>query len=168
MMTVLAVLAWPILTFVLGFFPASLALMGKADVPMALRAGIIPGIFGAIMAFWFWSVATPNYIVATILGTAASAFLLVGISGFLFKAECLPCVAWVVNFVGIILLILGLYVMYLFMALLAGLVAGLAVFIFGIACLVTGYSVLGKFKGGSTLLGLVVINFILAFYLLIA
>jgi hypothetical protein len=57
--------------------------------------------------------------------------------------------------------------MYLFQALIPGLVAGLAVLLFGIACLATGYSVLGKLKGGWYILGIVAINFILAFYLLV-
>jgi len=164
MMTVLAVLTWPIMVFVFGFLPAGLALIGKADVPAALRAGIIPGIIGLIMAFWFWM--APDYVVSFILGAAAMAFLAVGFSGFVFKAEALPTVAHIVNYTGIILVILGLYVMYLFQALIPGLVAGLAVLLFGIACLATGYSVLGKLKGGWYILGIVAINFILAFYLL--
>jgi len=167
-MTLLAVLTWPLMMFVFGFFPIALALMGKADVPAALKAGIIPGIFGTIMAFFFFTAAAPNYVVAFILGMASAAFLAVGFAGFVFKPEGLPTVANIVNFVGIILVILGLYVIYLFMALTEGMVAGLAVLLFGIACLAAGYSVLGKFKGGTTILGIVVINFILALYLLMA
>jgi hypothetical protein len=173
MMTSLALLAWPLLTFVFGFFPISLALMGKADVPMALRAGVVPGIFGSIMAFVFWTeFSNPVFlIVGTILGAAATAFLIVGISGFIFKAECLSCVAWVVNFTGIILLILGAYVMYAFSGYLVylteGMVAGLAVFLFGIAALAAGLSVLGKMKGAWVIMAVVVINFIICFYLLL-
>ena len=177
-MTLLAILAWPVMMFVFGFFPVAMALMGKADVPTALKAGIIPGIFSTIMAFYFWTVAetltaAPAFMlayhcVALILGMGASAFLAVGFVGFLFKAEAMPITANIVNFVGIILIILGLYVVYYFMALLPAVVAGLAVFLFVVACLAAGYSVLGKFKGGTTILGIVVINFLLALYLLVA
>ncbi|MBM5805891.1 MAG: hypothetical protein FJZ49_07525 [Candidatus Verstraetearchaeota archaeon] len=167
-MTLLAVLAWPLMVFVFGFLPVALALMGKADVPAALKAGIIPGIIGTIMAFYFFTAAAPNYVVALILGMAGMAFLAVGFSGFVFKPEGLPTVANLVNFVGVILVILGVYVIYLFMALTEGMVAGLAVLLFGVAALASGYSVLGKFKGGTTILAVVVINFILALYLLMA
>jgi hypothetical protein len=57
--------------------------------------------------------------------------------------------------------------MYLFQALIPGLVAGLQVLLFGIAALAAGYSVLGKLKGGWYILGVVAINFILSFYLLV-
>jgi hypothetical protein len=165
MMTVLAVLTWPMMVFVFGFLPIGLALIGKADVPAALRTGIIPGIIGAIMAFWFWM--APDYVVSLILGAAAMVFLAVGFAGFVFKAEALPTIAHLVNYTGVILVILGLYVMYLFQALIPGLVAGLQVLLFGIAALAAGYSVLGKLKGGWYILGVVAINFILSFYLLV-
>lgn len=163
-------LAWPLLTFVFGFLPIGLALNGKADVPAALRTGIIPGIIGAIMAFYFWTIGGFTFdVVSLILGAAAMAFLAVGFAGFVFKAEALPTIAHVVNYTGVILVILGLYVMYLFMTptVIGGLVAGLEVLLFGIACLASGYSVLGKIKGSWYILGIVAINFILSFYLLV-
>lgn len=164
-------LVWPMLTFVFGFVPIGLALIGKADVPAALRTGIIPGIVGAIMAFFFWTTGGFTLdVVSLILGAAAMVFLAVGFAGFVFKAEALPTVAHLVNYTGIILVILGLYVMYLFMTpqVIGGLVAGLQVLLFGIAALAAGYSVLGKIKGGWYILGIVAINFILSFYLLMA
>jgi len=167
-------LTWPMMVFVFGFLPIGLALIGKADVPAALRTGIIPGIIGAILAFYFFEAGGfafgAFHVVAFILGVAAMAFLAVGFAGFVFKAEALPTIAHVVNYTGVILVILGLYVMYLYMTpqVLGGLVAGLQVLLFGIAALAAGYSVLGKIKGGWYILGIVAINFILSFYLLVA
>jgi len=181
-MTVLAILAWPVLIFVWAFFPTAVALMGKADVPTALRAGLVPGILGSVMAFYFWIQAATlsgafmqiYYTTATVLGVASAGFLLVGFTGFMFKGECMGCTAWVVNFVGISLLILGAYLMYYFQVTVGsgpyqtpGLIAGLGVLFFGIQCLVTGFSVLGKIKGAWGVMAIVAINFIIAMWLLI-
>jgi hypothetical protein len=87
----------------------------------------------------------------------------------------MPCTAWVVNFVGVILFILGAYMMYYFQTTIKsgayytpGLVGGLGVILFGICCLVTGFSVLGKIKGAWGIMAIVAINFIIAMWLLIA
>jgi hypothetical protein len=182
-MTVLAIFALPAMIFCWGFFPVAMALMGKADVVTALRAGLVPGLLGSVMAFYFWFNAASfgggvftqvYYLVGTILGAAAAAFLLVGFTGFTFKEPtCMPCTAWVVNFVGVILFILGAYAMYYFQTTIKsgayytpGLVAGFAVLLFGVCCLITGFSVLGKIKGAWGIMAIVAINFIIAMWLL--
>jgi hypothetical protein len=86
----------------------------------------------------------------------------------------MACVANVVNFVGIALLILGAYLMYFLDVTIGGpfatpgLIGGFGVFLFGVCCLITGLSVLGKMKGAWGIMAIVAINFIIALYLLIA
>jgi hypothetical protein len=182
--------------FVFGFFPISMALRGKGDVVTALKFGIIPGIFGFVLTYYFFStannvllpqivaallgsqpvsttvaVATQLYavqVVAFILGMASAAFTAVGITGFTFKPEAAPLTANVVNLVGIFLVILGIFVgyWYTFLPFYTVLIAALMVVLFGVACLLAGYSVLGKIKGGDALLGIVFVNGLLAFVIL--
>ncbi len=180
--------------FVFGFFPLSLALLGKADMVASLKFAIVPGIFGFMMATYFFTTANnvllPTIVqtllgantslaavaqnlyavqvVAIILGLASAAFVCVGITGFYFKPEAAPVTAWVVNFTGILLIILGIFVGYwhTYLAFNEVYIAAAMVFLFGVACLVAGFSVLGKMKGGYPLLAIVVINFLLAFVIL--
>lgn len=195
-MSLFVFLVWPLLMFVFGFFPIAMALRGKADMVAALKFAIIPGIFGFTLATYFFTVANnvllPNIVyallgtqpvattlavntqvyavqvVAIILGLASAAFVAVGITGFYFKPEAAPITANVVNFVGILLVILGIFVGYWHYQLPFDevYIAAAMVFLFGVACLVAGYSVLGKIKGGTPLLAIVVLNGILAFVIL--
>ncbi|MGA2573145.1 MAG: hypothetical protein ABSF36_02905 [Candidatus Methanomethylicaceae archaeon] len=193
-MSLFVFLVWPLLMFVFGFFPLSLALLGKADMVASLKFAIVPGIFGFMMATYFFTTANnvllPTIVqtllgantslaavaqnlyavqvVAIILGLASAAFVCVGITGFYFKPEAAPVTAWVVNFTGILLIILGIFVGYwhTYLAFNEVYIAAAMVFLFGVACLVAGFSVLGKMKGGYPLLAIVVINFLLAFVIL--
>jgi hypothetical protein len=194
LMSLFVFLVWPLLMFVFGFFPLSLALLGKADMVASLKFAIVPGIFGFMMATYFFTTANnvllPTIVqtllgantslaavaqnlyavqvVAIILGLASAAFVCVGITGFYFKPEAAPVTAWVVNFTGILLIILGIFVGYwhTYLAFNEVYIAAAMVFLFGVACLVAGFSVLGKMKGGYPLLAIVVINFLLAFVIL--
>jgi hypothetical protein len=174
----------PLMMFVFGFFPIAMALRGKGDLVTALKFGIIPGIFGFVLTYFFFTFASTSIfgalsvvhpaiyaleVVGFILAMASAAFVAVGITGFTFKPEAAPITAHVVNFVGVLLVILGLFVAYWYTQLpfISMYVAALMVILFGVACLVAGYSVLGKMKGGGDIiLGIVVINTILAFVLL--
>jgi hypothetical protein len=183
--------------FVFGFFPIAMALRGKGDLVTALKFGIIPGIFGFLLTYYFFTTANnvllPQIVttllgggsmasllslntalyavqaVAFILAMASAAFVAVGITGFTFKPEAAPITAWVVNFVGILLVILGIFVAYWHTNLPFNevYIAGLMVILFGIACLVAGFSVLGKMKGGGNIiLGIVAINALLSLVVL--
>lgn len=196
-MSLFVFLVWPLFMFVFGFFPIAMALRGKADMVAALKFAIIPGVFGFTLATYFFTTANnvllPNIVyallgtqpvattvavstqlyavqvVALILGLASAAFVAVGITGFYFKPEAAPITAHVVNFVGILLVILGIFVGYWYTMLPFNetLIAALMVVLFGVACLVSGYSVLGKMKGGTILLAIVAIQAILALVILV-
>lgn len=197
-MDIFVFLILPLMAFVYGFFPISLALMGygKSDLVTSLKFAAVPGVVGLIITYYFYSVANnallttivgvltggssmstltavgtavyPVEVVAIILGLASMGFLMVGITGFTFKPEAATVTAYVVNFVGIMLLILAGFVAYWyqFLPFTQMYIAAFMVFLLGIACLLAGFSVLGKVKGGAGILGIVVINTILAFVLL--
>jgi hypothetical protein len=194
LMSLFVFLVWPLLMFVFGFFPIEEALRGKGDMVAALKFAIIPGVVGMILATYFFTIANNTLlptivqallgasvpltgiatnlyavqVVAIVLGLASSAFIAVGITGFYFKPEAAPVTANVVNFVGILLIILSIFIGYWHanLAFNEVYIAAVMVFLFGVACLVAGYSVLGKIKGGMPLLAIVVLNGILAFVIL--
>jgi hypothetical protein len=197
-MDIFVFLVLPLMTFVFGFLPISLALMGygKADLVTALKFAVVPGVVGLILTWFYYNLSNtallttvvgvltgsvsmdtlvsigtavyPVEVVAIVLGLASMAFLMVGITGWTFKPEAASVTAHIVNFVGIMLIILGAFVgyWYMFLPFYALYIAAAMVFLLGIACLLAGFSVLGKVKGGAGILGIVVINTILAFVLL--
>jgi hypothetical protein len=156
----LEVYSWAVIAYAFGFFPIAYALLGKGDAGTAFKAGILPGIVTILNALILYN--TGNYLGATILGIAGMNFTLVGIAGFwTVQAKTLSLV---ILFVGIFLLIYGLYIMGTFFANMALLSLGLAVFLYGIACL--GGSLpafgMGAKAGGGLIVLCSVINFILA------
>jgi len=163
----LEIAAWPLLAFVFGFLPVGAGLLDKADVPTALKVGMIVGIVTTIQAFIAWALLG-DYITATVLGIAGMTFLTGGIAGF-YKVD-MPTVGQLLLFTGTILLVLGIYVMNVAAwAMGSVFVLGLAVLLFGVACWAGGSAVLEKIGatvGGGTVLTVCVINFILAFVLL--
>lgn len=160
--------AWPILANVFGFYLVGAGLLGKADIPTALKSGMIVGIVVVIQAFIAYALLG-DFVTATVLGIAGMTWMVIGIAGF-HKVD-MASVAQLVLYVGIILLILGIYVMNLGGWVLGPtLVLGLAVFLLGVACWGAGPAVLGKIRaaaGGSIVLTVCAIDFILAFVLLL-
>lgn len=164
----LEIAAWPLLAVIFGLLPVGAGLLGKADVPTALKGGaLIAGIVVTLQALIAWALVG-DYITATVLGIAGMTLVAFGIAGFS-KAD-MPTLGQLGLYLGLVLVILGIYVMDLAAwALDPLLVLGLAVLLFGIAVWGAGLAVLGKIGaavGGGTVLAVCVINFILSFVLL--
>jgi len=137
--------ALPVLLFSLGFLPLSLAVAGKVPAKGPQLCAIVVGITTFLVACWLYmgiGLESPDYLSAAIVGVAGVNFVAAGLPALGADGKSMSAVVF---WTAIMLLVTGGWVIASVPTLLY---TGIAVFIFGILCILGSLPGLGV--GGAS------------------